>query len=281
MHRSLWYGLAKLWPRPWPLLGLSVTLAGLLLHGTGGNGLRPVQAQAGSGPETTSALVRCEPMVAAGAPGQPLVVALYVENVADLYGVEMELSFDPAIAQVVDADPGTPGVQIQPLGSFLSPDFVVKRVADNSAGTIEYAATQLSPQAPVSGSGPVAAISFQSVANGTFSMPYSIALLVDVDGAPIPTVVLPCAVQFQPVRPCYDFDNNGVINVVDILAVAVRWPLTASNPDPDNNPVTPNYEPLYDVNGDRAITVLDIQMVAERWLQSCGPAAQDRKRWLT
>lgn len=275
MHRSLWYGLGKLWPRQCPLLGLSVALAGLLLLGMGGSRLPPAQALAGSEQETTSALVRCEPMVGAGPPGQPLTIALYVENVAELYGVEMELSFNPAIAQVVDADPGTPGVQIQPLGSFLSPDFVVRRVADNGAGTIEYAATQLSPQAPVSGSGPVAAVTFQAVANGTFSMPYSIALLVDIDGAPIPAIVLPCAVQFQPVRPCYDFDNNGVIDVVDIMAVTVRWPLTASNPDPDNNPVTPNYEPLYDVNGDRAITVLDIQMVGERWLQNCGPVSQD------
>ena len=244
---------------------MTVLLA--LLAGSGI--ISPDRALAGAGPET-SAIVRCEPMVAAGPPGQPLVVALYVENVAGLYGVEMALSFNPAIAQVVDADPGTPGVQIQPLGSFLSPDFVVRRSADNSAGAIEYAATQLSPQAPVNGSGPVAAVTFQSVANGTFSMPYGDVLLVDINGAPIPAIVLPCAVQFQPLRPCYDFDNSGVIDIVNVMAVAVRWPLTALNPDPDNNPVTPNYEPLYDVNGDRAITVLDIQMVAQRWQQSCG-----------
>ena len=69
------------------------------------------RALAGDGPET-SAIVRCEPMVVAGPPGQPLVVALYVENVAGLYGVELELSFNPAIAYVVEAASGTPGVQI-------------------------------------------------------------------------------------------------------------------------------------------------------------------------
>lgn len=228
----------------------------------------PSQALAGNGPET-GAVVRCEPMVAAGPPGQPLAVALYVENVAGLYGVEMQLSFNPAIAHVVDADPGTPGVQIQPLSSFLSPDFVVRRSADNVAGTIDYAATQVYPQPPVSGSGPVAAITFQAVANGTFSMPFTNALLVDIDGSEIPATVLPCAVQFQPVVPCYDFNNTGVIDIVDVMAVAVRWPLTAQTPDPDHNPVTPNYEPLYDLNADRAITLIDIQMVAMRWQQSC------------
>ncbi len=235
----------------------------------------PVSALAGNGPDVTPTLVRCEPMMAAGPPGQPLTVALYVENVADLYGVQLQLSFNPSIAQVVDADPGTPGVQIQPLASFLSPDFVVYRSADNSTGIIAYAATQIYPHTPVSGSGPLAAITFQPVANGTFSMPFSTALLVDIDGLVIPAAVLPCAVQFQPVRPCYDFNNSGIIDVVDTMAVAARWPLIAANPDPDGNPATPNYEPLYDVNGDRVITVLDIQAVAARWLQSCNSTLQD------
>ena len=61
-----------------------------------------------------------------------------------------------------------------------------------------------------------------------------------------------------------------MIDIVDVMAVALRWPLTALTPDPDNNPVTPNYEPLYDLDGDRAITVVDIQMVAVRWQQNCG-----------
>lgn len=235
-----------------------------------GAGMLPVdRALADDGP-LTGAVVRCEPAVVAGHPGQQLTVGLYIENIADLYGVEMELSFNPAIAQVVDADPGTPGVQIQPLSGFLSPDFVVRRSADNVAGIIQYAATQVAPSPPVSGSGAVAAVTFQSVANGTFSMPFSDVLLSSIDGTPIDVTVLPCAVQYQPNLPCYDFDNDGIVDLDDLIAVAVRWPLTIADPDPDNSPVTPNYEPLYDLNSDGAITVIDIMMVAGRWQQSCG-----------
>lgn len=270
MNQSLRYGFRRPSFRQWALLSLNVALAGLLLLLVSGSLWSSAHALTGGAPDTTSAVVRCEPIVVAGPPGQLLVVALYVEDVTGLYGVELQLSFDPAIAHVVDADPGIPGVQIQPLGSFLSPDFIVNRSADNGAGTISYAATQLFPHTPVSGSGPVVAVTFQPLINGTFSMPYSDALLVDIDGMAIPAIVLPCAVQFQPLLPCYDFDNNGVIDVVDVMAVAVRWLLTATNPDPDNNPATPNYEPLYDVNGDRVITVLDIQTVAERWNGTCG-----------
>ena len=231
--------------------------------------LSPDRSLAGDGP-STNAIVRCEPAVVAGHAGQQLSVSLYVENVSELYGVELQLNFNPAIAHVVDADPGTPGVQIQPLGSFLSPDFVVRRSADNVTGIIQYAATQVSPQPPVSGSGAVAAVTFQAVSNGTFSMPFTDAVLVDIDGTTIPAIVLPCAVQFQPVVPCYDFDNDGAVDLDDLVAVAVRWPLTIQDPDPDNNPNTPNYEPLYDLNGDRAMTAIDIMLVAGRWQQSCG-----------
>lgn len=235
-----------------------------------GSGILPVsQALADDGP-LSGAVVRCDPAVVAGQPGQQLTLSLYVENVVDLYGVEMELSFNPAIAQVVDAAPGTPGVQIQPLAGFLSPDFVVRRSADNAAGIIQYAATQVAPSTPVSGSGAVAAVTFQSVSNGTFSMPYTDVLLSSIDGTPIDATVLPCAVQYQPSLPCYDFDNDGTVDLDDLIAVAVRWPLTIADPDPDNNPATPNYEPLYDLNNDGAITVIDIMMVAGRWQQSCG-----------
>ena len=69
--------------------------------------------------------------------------------------------------------------------------------------------------------------------------------------------------------PCYDFNANGLVDADDMAAVAVRWRLTAVNPDPDDDPTTPNYEPLYDVNADGVIDVLDIQQVASRWNLPC------------
>ena len=64
----------------------------------------------------------------------------------------MRAKFDPAVLEVVDANPAQDGVQIVP-GSFLKPDFVVRSLADNAAGTIWYASTQVSPTLPVSGTG--------------------------------------------------------------------------------------------------------------------------------
>ena len=88
--------------------------------------------------------------------GQDLVIDIYVQDVVDLYGADVRLSFNTSIAQVVDANPTLAGTQIQPLATFMSPDFVIKKEANNSAGTIWYAATQINPSPPVSGSGPLA-----------------------------------------------------------------------------------------------------------------------------
>jgi hypothetical protein len=86
------------------------------------------------------------------APGQTLPAAIRITDIQNVYGFEMELKFDPSVVQVVDADPNAPGVQLLP-GDFLSSDLIVRNTADNAAGVIQYAVTQLNPSVPKSGSG--------------------------------------------------------------------------------------------------------------------------------
>lgn len=68
---------------------------------------------------------------------------------------------------------------------------------------------------------------------------------------------------------CPDFDHNGVTDAFDIGQVALRWTLTAANPDPDNNPNTPNYEPQYDLEFDGVVDMLDIMDAAEEFGEFC------------
>ena len=107
------------------------------------------------------------------------------------------LRFDPAVLQVVDAAPATPGVQIEPLGSFFSPGFVIKKKACNeavagdpdcpTAGLAWYAAAQLNPAPPVSGSGPLARIAFRAVKAGISPLIISYQKFSDISGAVIPS----------------------------------------------------------------------------------------------
>ena len=144
---------------------------------------------------TGATLVRCEPVTPTGS-NATLDVDLYVENVASLYGADVRLSFDPAAAQVVDAVPSTPGVQIQPLNSFLRPDFLVRREANNISGTIWYAATQVNPTLPVTGSGSLARVTFQRVTYGSFQLHFTSQELARRDGTLIPATAQDCTVSF-------------------------------------------------------------------------------------
>jgi hypothetical protein len=123
-------------------------------------------------------------------------VTLFVENVADLYGADVRLTFDPTVLQVVDADAATAGVQNAPRADLLKPDFVVKRKACNAAspadedckagGLVWYAVTQVNPSAPATGSGALAAITFRRIAPGDAELRISYQELVTRSGQVIP-----------------------------------------------------------------------------------------------
>lgn len=66
-----------------------------------------------------------------------------------------------------------------------------------------------------------------------------------------------------------DFDGNCEVDVVDIMQVACRWQTSCENPDPDNDPDTPNYDAFYDVNKDCVIDIEDIVQVAACWGDTC------------
>jgi len=157
-----------------------------------------VSAVGAKGTETAQneTLVRCNPTTAVGIMGQPLAVELYIENIVDLWVADVRLSFDTSMAQIVDADPITNGVQIELLDDFLSPDFVLNKSGDNVAGMIKYMATQVNPSEPVSGSGPLARVTFQPQQTGTFIMPITYHLLGTIDGFEIEATPIDCRITF-------------------------------------------------------------------------------------
>jgi hypothetical protein len=144
-----------------------------------------------------TAQVRCEPPAPVARVEDLLQVDLFVADVTDLYGLDVRLAFDPARAMVVDADPFRPGTQIEPLYEFLEPGFIVRQEADNAAGTIWYAATQLNPTPPVSGSGAVARVTFRALRPGAFALPVTQVQLANRDGIAIPATGEGCTITFQ------------------------------------------------------------------------------------
>jgi hypothetical protein len=114
-------------------------------------------------------------------------------DVTDLYGAQLELSFDPAVLQVLDDNPGEPGIQITP-GSCPVPEFFVpnSNSVDNGAGTVSYAVISLFPTAPCDG-GVVASIQFQVSPTATVSttqVQFDVVLLADSNGIEIPVTAV-------------------------------------------------------------------------------------------
>ncbi len=118
-------------------------------------------------------------------------VSVMINNVEDLFGVDFKISYDPNVVDVVDADGGNPGTQIQ-QGTF--PDvsggqgLVQVNSVDVGTGTISYAATLINPSPAQDGSGPAAQITFTGKANGTTDVELVAVLLSDNLARPIQAV---------------------------------------------------------------------------------------------
>jgi len=104
-----------------------------------------------------------------------------VSNVSDLYGVEFSVAYNPNVVQPLDMEPGTtPGVQITvgPVFTDMGEDYYVGRnVAYTSTGAIEFQATLRSPASPFSGTGAVAFVTWECIAEGESAVTFTMSKL--------------------------------------------------------------------------------------------------------
>ena len=156
-----------------------LTIACLLLSFFGSSGLATTGLA--NGPTTVS-INPASQEISLGTTGSTDVL---IEDVTDLYGFEFQITFDPTLVEVVDANPVQAGVQIQP-GDFLSPDWLLDNTVDNDNGTIAYALCQLSPSQPQSGDGVLAIITWRGKVMGTSPITFTHVQLGAPGGVPIP-----------------------------------------------------------------------------------------------
>ncbi len=110
-------------------------------------------------------VLRTDPAVLEVGKGQVETLQILLVNAQNVYGIDLQARFGPAVVEVVDADPKQDGVQMFP-GDFLKPDFVVRNTADNKAGNLHYVVTQLNPTPPANGEGVILSIQFLGKAAG-------------------------------------------------------------------------------------------------------------------
>ena len=130
-------------------------------------------------------VLRTDPPAISLAPGAETSVALRFEEVEGLYGLEIHLTFDPALVEVVDADPDQAGVQIA-AASWWQDGFVAANVADNETGRIDFAATLINPAEPRSGGDTFATITLRGKSGGSGALAIESAILASREAEVIP-----------------------------------------------------------------------------------------------
>ncbi len=203
------------------------------------------------------------------ASGEQVTLSLTVSGLTNLlYSADIVVTYDPAVATAVQVN----------RGSLLDAWSMATNLQTSGVVTVALAGAQ-----PVNADGELLAITFTAVGAEGASSP----LLLDtgsLNEGVIPatlqngslTIVRPTTTPTPESHPatCYDFLPPEGVGIEDIRAVAVRWRLTAANPDPDQNPNTPNYEIQYDVapdTPDGIINVLDVITVQSHYGETCSP----------
>jgi hypothetical protein len=108
--------------------------------------------------------------------GSNVDVDIRLDDIANVYGAEVKLSFDETIIQV-------PSEQLTP-GICPMDDYVPANSANNTTGIIEYAVTQTNPTSPCNG-GVLATINFECIAEGESDVIFTKSLISDIDGLTI------------------------------------------------------------------------------------------------
>lgn len=132
---------------------------------------------------TSSTVVRFD-APSTPAAGSTFTIKVQLDNVKELAGDEVYISYNPTILEAQDADPAKSGIQVA-MGTFLKPDFVAQNLVEANRGKISFAVVQLPPNQPVSGSGILATVTFKAKMAGSSPLTFDVVNLANTAGTPI------------------------------------------------------------------------------------------------
>jgi hypothetical protein len=204
--------------------------------------------------------------------GQVRALHILLANANNSYGIDLQATFDPGVVEVVDADPKQAGVQMG-SGAFLKPDFTVRNLADNQAGTLRYVVTQLKPTAPASGKGMLLSIQFRGkVAGSSSKLTITSAVIADQHGNKQTPKTQ--GADLVVVRPSSPTLTPTKLTFADLIPAVPTWvvpSLTPVRPKATAQP-SPNATPTVHT----ALAGLDPARNNQAWVPEVGAAAPDR-----
>ena len=120
------------------------------------------------------------------APGARLEVPIEIRGVKDLYAIDIELSYDPAILSAEDADPSMGGVQ-PALGTFLDAGLLLFNDVNPETGLVRFAMSQMNPSEGKSGDGILLVLYLSAKTTGESTLTVNSITLSDRGGIEIPS----------------------------------------------------------------------------------------------
>jgi hypothetical protein len=119
--------------------------------------------------------------------GQTGTVLVQIEGASDVFGVQIDLTFDASRIKVIDENEAKPGVQIL-AGDFLiaNEGFEAVNEANNEDGRLQYAYTRLAPAEPVSGSGTLFEFQIEALQPGPVDIQFGQAIVASPLGEELP-----------------------------------------------------------------------------------------------
>lgn len=133
-------------------------------------------------PQPAGPTILIDPATRTISAGGQATQTVVVRNMNGLTAVRIEVAYNPATTQVVDADSGKTGVQVKPLGPFAGTGAVVARnEVDAAAGRIFFDAVLLAPNR-INGNESLFEVNWRAIASGTGQLRLENVLLLGPDG---------------------------------------------------------------------------------------------------
>ncbi|MFH1084850.1 MAG: cohesin domain-containing protein, partial [Chloroflexota bacterium] len=123
--------------------------------------------------------------------GQKATVRIVGRKTAGLFGVQMQLTYDPKALQVADADPAVAGAPIAMSAVFpKAGSFVAMNKLDPDKGVIEFAVTLLGPARSIQGDVELASFVVTPLRAGVAEIGFGQVLLADQNAQPLRATVV-------------------------------------------------------------------------------------------
>lgn len=139
-------------------------------------------------------------------PGVEVEIPIDIEDVVDLYGIDIELKFDPDFWEFRDADPNRAGIQAK-FGDFLDPGMMLFNIIDPEEGRIHLVVSQVRPSEGKTGDGNIMVLYATALKTGTTGFEVSNVEMSTRDGDDIPVEGVDGEVRIANPPPLQVFFN--------------------------------------------------------------------------